>query len=110
MRLPYSESTRRNEGKHTGFTTGNPSLVVELNPLGKYPEDWWALPVEAPASGVRTGYPTQKPERLLERVLLAATREGDLVADLFSGSGTTLAVAERLHRRWIGCDASSSPA
>lgn len=106
VRLPYNESTRRNEGRRTGFTTGNPDLVVKLHPLGKYPEDWWVLPVEAPASRVRTGYPTQKPERLLERILLAATREGDLVADFFSGSGTTLAVAEKLGRRWIGCDAS----
>lgn len=106
VRLPYKESTRRNEGRRTGFTTGDPSLVVRLHPLGKFPEDWWVLPVEAPASRVRTGYPTQKPERLLERVLLAATREGALVADFFCGSGTTLAVAERLGRRWIGCDSS----
>ncbi|MGQ9588699.1 MAG: site-specific DNA-methyltransferase, partial [Planctomycetota bacterium] len=108
VRLPYKASTLRNQGRRTGFTTGNPDLVVRLHPCGKYPEDWWVLPVEAPASRRRTAYPTQKPERLLERVLLAASREGDLVADFFAGSGTTLAVAERLRRRWIGCD--SSPA
>lgn len=51
-----------------------------------------------------TGYPTQKPERLLERILTLSSEPGDLVADLFCGSGTTLAVAERLGRRWIGCD------
>jgi hypothetical protein len=106
VRLPYKESTRRNEGRRTGFTTGNPDLVVVLNPLGKHPEDWWVIPVEAPASRVRTAYPTQKPERLLERILLASSREGDIVADFFSGSGTTLAVAEKLGRRWIGCDSS----
>lgn len=50
------------------------------------------------------GYPTQKPEKLLERIILTASRPGDLVADFFCGSGTTLAVAERLGRRWIGCD------
>ncbi len=54
----------------------------------------------------RTGYPTQKPEKLLERIVLASCPEGGLVADLFCGSGTTLAVARRLGRRWIGCDAS----
>lgn len=108
VRLPYKATTLRNQGRRTGFTTGNPDLVVRLHPRGKYPEDWWVLPVEAPASRRRTAYPTQKPERLLERVILAASREGDLVADFFSGSGTTLAVAERLGRRWIGCD--SSPA
>jgi DNA modification methylase len=107
VRLPYSESTQRNEGRRTGFTTGNPNLVVALNPRGKFPEDWWHIPVEAPASVLRTSYPTQKPERLLERIILAASREGDIVADFFCGSGTTLAVAERLGRRWVGCDASA---
>jgi len=51
-----------------------------------------------------TGYATQKPEKLLERIILSSSKEGDLVADFFCGSGTTLAVAEKLGRRWIGCD------
>lgn len=51
-----------------------------------------------------TGYDTQKPEALLERIILASSNEGDLVADFFCGSGTTLAVAEKLGRRWIGVD------
>jgi adenine-specific DNA-methyltransferase len=51
-----------------------------------------------------TGFPTQKPEALLERIIKASSTEGDLVADFFCGSGTTLAVAEKLGRRWIGCD------
>jgi len=106
VRLPYNPSTKRNEGRRTGFTTGNPDLVVTLNALGKFPEDWWTIPVEAPASSVRTSYPTQKPERLLRRILLAASNEGALVADFFCGSGTTLAVAEKLGRRWVGCDSS----
>jgi hypothetical protein len=50
------------------------------------------------------GYPTQKPEKLLERIILMASKPGDLVADFFCGSGTTLAVAEKLNRRWIGSD------
>jgi DNA modification methylase len=54
----------------------------------------------------RVGYPTQKPERLLERVICGVTREGGLVADFFAGSGTTAVVAERLGRRWIACDES----
>jgi len=49
-------------------------------------------------------YPTQKPETLLERIIKASSDEGDLVADFFCGSGTTMAVAERLNRRWIGCN------
>ncbi|MGQ9588621.1 MAG: site-specific DNA-methyltransferase, partial [Thermoplasmata archaeon] len=56
------------------------------------------------ASNEILGYPTQKPEELLQRILLANTDRGDLVADFFCGSGTTLAVAEKLGRRWIGCD------
>jgi DNA modification methylase len=51
-----------------------------------------------------TGYNTQKPEALLDRIIRASSSEGDLVADFFCGSGTTLAVAEKLGRRWIGCD------
>ena len=49
-------------------------------------------------------YATQKPEALLERIINASSNEGDLVADFFCGSGTTLAVAENLGRKWIGCD------
>ncbi len=51
-----------------------------------------------------TGYDTQKPESLVERIVLTSSNEGDIVADFFCGSGTTLAVAEKLNRRWIGCD------
>lgn len=106
VRLPYKESTKRNEGRRTGFTTGNPDLVVELNPLGKYPEDWWDMSVLAPASAERKniGYPTQKPEKLLRRVIECCTDPGDLVADFFGGSGTTAATAEKLGRRWITTD------
>ena len=50
------------------------------------------------------GYPTQKPENLLERIILQSSNENDLVADFFCGSGTTLAVAEKLNRKWIGSD------
>lgn len=56
--------------------------------------------------GEAFAYPTRKPEALLERLLLAASRPGDLVLDAFHGSGTTAAVAQRLGRRWIGCDAN----
>ncbi len=52
----------------------------------------------------KTDYPTQKPEELLERIILASSNVGDLILDCFCGSGTTLAVAQKLGRRWIGCD------
>jgi adenine-specific DNA-methyltransferase len=56
----------------------------------------------------RTGYATQKPAKLLERIILASSNEGDLVADFFCGSGTTLEVAQRLNRRWIGADSGTA--
>jgi DNA modification methylase len=65
---------------------------------------WEDLNLANPMADERTGYPTQKPEVLLERILRASSKPGDLVADFFCGSGTTLAVAEKLGRRWIGCD------
>jgi site-specific DNA-methyltransferase (adenine-specific) len=54
----------------------------------------------------RLNYPTQKPEALLERIIKASSNEGDTVLDAFCGSGTTLAAAQRLKRRWIGIDIS----
>lgn len=63
------------------------------------------LPVQA-QSEERLGYATQKPEALLNRIIRVSSNQGDLVADFFSGSGTTTAVAEKLGRRWIGCDLS----
>ena len=65
---------------------------------------WLDIPAIQSQSKEATGYDTQKPEKLLERVISLASDEGDLVADFFCGSGTTLAVAEKLGRRWIGCD------
>jgi len=58
------------------------------------------------ASSERIGYPTQKPELLLERIISASSRPGDVVADFFVGGGTTASVAQRLGRRWIACDSS----
>ena len=69
-------------------------------PLG----DVWDIGIVAPVSRQRTGYPTQKPEQLLERLVLACTDPGDLVLDAYAGSGTTLAVCARLGRRVIGVD------
>ena len=81
------------------------SKVNDLLEKGKKCEDWW-IDIY---SGDRyrselVGYATQKPEALLERIIKASSNEGDLVCDLFGGSGTTAAVAERLGRRWITTD------
>jgi DNA modification methylase len=68
-------------------------------------DDVWRLPYLMPADQTeKLDYPTQKPERVLERVIESSTSVGDLVLDCFIGSGTTAAVAQRLGRRWIACD------
>lgn len=64
----------------------------------------WYIKVADPKSEENTKYPTQKPEALLGRIIKASSNEGDIVADFFMGSGTTQAVAQKLGRKWIGCD------
>ncbi|MFW5741116.1 MAG: DNA-methyltransferase [Myxococcota bacterium] len=71
-------------------------------PLG----DVWEIPILAPVAKERTGYPTQKPEALLRRLIEACSAPGDLVLDPYVGSGTTMAVAAKLGRRSVGIDAS----
>ncbi len=75
---------------------------------GKTLEDWWSDIGSGAHISVkeRIGYPTQKPEALLERIIRCASNEGDMVLDPFVGSGTTVVVAERLQRYWIGIDQS----
>ena len=67
------------------------SIITDISPLSAQ-------------SAEKLGYPTQKPEALLERIIEASSNEGDTVLDPFCGCGTTIAVAERLHRKWIGID------
>ena len=74
--------------------------------LGSIWTDIPAMVANTPLRKEGTGYPTQKPERLLERIIRASSREGATVADLMCGSGTTLAVAARLGRRFVGGDRS----
>lgn len=105
IRMAHSEKTKDNfkDGlRGSGFIGDN----YELND-GKIPEDWWELAIAQrfPNDGIkRTGYPTEKPWALLERIIKASSNEGDLIADFFCGSGTTAAVAEKLGRKWITTD------
>lgn len=95
----YRLTTRRDpEGKKY-------RAKVYLNP-GVAMTDVWEINVINATSKERIGYPTQKPEPLLERVIKSVTNEGDVVADFFVGGGTTAAVAQRLNRRWIASDQS----
>src|SRR5208283_4429924 len=66
--------------------------------------DWWPINPIGSTAKERLGYPTQKPETLLERIITASSNEGDIILDPFSGCGTSVAVAERLNRQWIGID------
>lgn len=70
------------------------------------PDVWTDIQFLHSQSLERLNFPTQKPEKLLERIILASSNEGDIVADFFSGSGTLAAVAEKLGRRWVCCDMS----
>jgi len=111
VRIPYSKSFL----ERRKYTEGKGGIYAERErdekttkeyEKGKLPEDWWT---DIPSGGQISinelvGYQTQKPERLLERIVKASSKKGDLVADFFCGSGTTGVVAEKLSRRWIMCD------
>lgn len=86
--------------------TGVPRYKIYLEESkGKPLQDIWDdIPPVHTRPSERLGYPTQKPEGLLERIIAYSSNEGDVVLDPFCGCGTTVAVAERLHRRWIGID------
>ncbi len=85
----------------------HPELVVrDYLREGYPPEDWWFIDIVNQAAIERLSFDTQKPDALLKRIILASSNPGDIVADFFCGSGTTLAVAEKLGRRWIGSDLS----
>lgn len=77
------------------------------NPLGKIPDDVWRIPIIHPNDKLeRIGYPTQKPETLIEKIIKMASAPEDIVGDFFCGGGTTVSVAQKLGRRWVGCDIS----
>lgn len=107
VRIPYSaESLERLKYKARAFRGDKVYDNYEPNIQGKHPEDWWEMQPIMPSSKERLGYPTQKPEALLERIIKASSKEGDCVLDPFCGCGTTVAVSERLHRNWVGIDIS----
>lgn len=121
--FPVSEETIRRWGAYAdenGFVSnkhfaGSSSTIINTSDETKgfyinhgIPRDWWEVSANVSKGNtneVYAGkYPTQKPEALLERIVKASSNEGDIVADFFCGSGTTLAVAEKLNRKWIGSD------
>lgn len=107
IRIPYSEESISRANRKVIKKGGTIFSAVKLNPDGKIPEDWWND--VKPASRYpteRIGYPTQKSEALLERIIQASSDEGSIVADFFMGGGTACAVAQKLNRKFIGCDIS----
>jgi DNA modification methylase len=81
-----------------------PSQTIDEDSSGVKMSDVWEIPIIAPSSKERLGYPTQKPEALLERIIKASSNEGDIILDAYCGCGTTVAVANKLNRQWIGID------
>lgn len=102
VRIPYDPTTVKTFASSSKAGFGK---VPDLQ-RGKVPEDWWYFPVVARLHNERTGYPTQKPEALLSRIILASSNPGDLVADFFCGSGTTPLSAARHGRNFLASDAT----
>jgi DNA modification methylase len=107
----HMRAVRGNDGELYQEKTDRKSGKIYRYPVsaGKVPDDWWS-DIETLNRGdrERTGWPTQKPERLLARIVGAASAPGALVADWFAGSGTTAVVAQRLGRRFVAVDREAS--
>jgi adenine-specific DNA-methyltransferase len=102
--VTYSEASQRLIEARGGVSIDGRPRDLER---GAHAPDWWSdINSLQTWSSERLGFPTQKPERLLERIILASSNEGDIVADFFCGSGTLAAVAEKLGRRWVCSDMS----
>jgi site-specific DNA-methyltransferase (adenine-specific) len=102
VRVPYKETSGYAKG---GIVSAKGKRYLP-HPEGTPVDDVWDIPIVNPLSKERIGYPTQKPEALLERIIKSACPPDGIVADFFCGGGTTPAVAQRLGRQWIACDQS----
>jgi DNA modification methylase len=105
IRIPYSPESIDRQNRKMKAAGGMDFKEIKLNIKGKVPEDYWIdIHQASKYPGEVLGYATQKPERLLARIIKASSDKDNLVADFFCGSGTTCAVAEKLRRKWIGAD------
>ena len=105
IRLPYADSSKKREGmtlNRLGSGYSKEGITV-LNPKGKFPEDW-IRHIPYLRQNERTGWKTQKPLALLERIIKASSNKGDVVMDPFCGCGTACIAATRLERQWLGID------
>lgn len=96
--------TKKVDGERVWLKNEDGSLMYAEGATERPIGDVWTIPIINPVASERLNYPTQKPEKLIERVLISGSNEGDIVADFFCGSGTTAAVAEKLGRKWITSD------
>lgn len=104
---PYSEKSKHKARRFSKIVDGKLEQVyTEDDHRQKAMRDVWNISYLNSQSKERLGYPTQKPEELLERIITASSQKGDLVADFFCGCGTTISVAQKLKRRWLGVDIS----
>ena len=107
IRTEYAAATKERFKHYIGnVRQGGDFGSQSLNPKGKHPDDVFTISIVAPSARERIGYPTQKPEALLERIIKASSSKDDVVADFFVGGGTTATVAQRLGRKFIVCDQS----
>ena len=109
VRVPYGAHTLKYPSHPQAETSqyGNGKKLLDNwtpHPNGAKPKDVFEIPTICNGMPEKTKHPTQKPEELLRKILLASSSESDIVLDPFSGSGTTITVAEQLGRRWIGCE------
>lgn len=100
IREEYTESSIK-QAKRGNIAFGK---KAKINPKGKFPTDVWNISTLNSMAKERVGYDTQKPKKLLEKIIRAFSNKNDIVADFFCGSGTTLVVAKELKRNYIGCD------
>ena len=111
IRIPYGAHTLKYPSHPQAATSqygnGEGRDNWTPHPMGAKPKDVIDIPTTCNGMGEKTPHPTQKPEELVRKFVLASSQPGDLVIDPFSGSGTTLVVAEQLGRRWLGCDSSA---
>lgn len=109
VRIPYGKHTLKYPSHPQALSSqyGNNGKRKDLwipHPLGAKPKDVIEVPTICNSMPEKTPHPTQKPEELIRKFILASSNEGDLILDPFSGSGTTLVVAEQLGRKWLGCE------
>ena len=109
VRIPYSDHTikypEHPQAETSQYGKGK-SYTWRPNPKGAKPRDVIEIPTTCNGMNESTPHPTQKPEELFRKLILASSNAGDLVIDPFLGSGTTAVVSEQLKRKWIGCDMS----